>query len=148
MLVKDIMTKEVHTINHKSTLRDVAYNLAVHGLGGLPVIDDKGILIGIITEKEIYRPKEQVEMDNDLLLGSLLNLRNPQRFISELADSADLPVVSAMITNPDTIKENDTLKVAMQKMYESGLGGLPVVDNKNRLVGIITKGDISRSIEK
>lgn len=148
MLVRDIMTKDIHTINYRATLRDVAYLLAVHGVGGLPVVDDKGFLVGVITEKEVYRPKEQMEMDNDLLLGSLLNLRNPQRFVSELADSADLPVVSVMVSNPITILETNSIKEAMQLLYENQIGRLPVLDESGRLVGIITKGDISRVLEK
>ncbi|SHK07866.1 CBS domain-containing protein [Anaerobranca californiensis DSM 14826] len=148
MLVKDVMTKEVYTVNSKATLRDVAYLLAVHGVGGFPVVDDRGTLIGIITDKEVYKPKEQISLDNDLLLGSLLNLRNPQRFISELADSADLPVISVMISNPITIQENASIKEAMQVLYENNIGRLPVVNESGYLVGIITKGDISRVIEK
>ena len=148
MLVRDIMTKDIYTINHRSTLRDVAYLLAVHGVGGLPVTDDRGILVGIITENEIYKPKEQMEMDNDLLLGSLLNLRNPQRFVSELAESADLPVVSAMITNPITILDSNSIKDVMHVFYENNVGMLPVLDSSGRLVGIITKNDISRVLEK
>ncbi|QNO14873.1 CBS domain-containing protein [Alkalicella caledoniensis] len=148
MLVREIMTGNVHSINNKGTLKDVAYLLAVYGVGGLPVVDDKGKILGLITEKEIYRPKEQVEMDNDLLLGSLLNLRNPQRFISELADSADLPVTAAMIKDPIVIHEEKSIKEAMQILYENRIGRLPVVDENNKLVGIITKGDITRALEK
>ena len=148
MLVRDIMTNTVQTVNYKGTLRDVAYLLAVHGVGGLPVVDDKGVVVGIITNKEIYRQKEQVEMDNDLLLGSLLNLRNPQRFISELADRADLPLTSVMVTDPIIINENKSIKQAMLILYENRIGRLPVVDDHNKLVGIITKGDITRALEK
>lgn len=148
MLVRDIMSKNVYTINHKGTLRDVAYLLAVSGVGGLPVIDDKGLLIGMISENEIYKPKEQMELDNDLLLGSLLNLRDPERFVSELADGADLPVISAMIKNPVTILESCSIKEAIQVIYENNVDRLPVLNSNGYLVGIITKSDISRALEK
>lgn len=148
MLVKDIMTKDIYTINHRATLRDVAYLLAVHGVGGLPVTDDSGFLVGIITENEIYKPKVQMEMDNDLLLGSLLNLRNPQRFVSELAESADLPVVSAMIANPLTVLDTSLINDTIRLFYENNIELLPVLDSKGFLTGIINKSDISRVLEK
>lgn len=148
MLVRDIMTRDIYTITHRATLKDVVYLLAVHGVGGLPVIDDSGFLVGLVTENEIYKPKVQMEMDNDLLLGSLLNLRNPQRFVAELVESADLPVVSAMLANPLTISDSSSIKDAMRLFYENNIDILPVLDSSGYLTGIITKSDIARVLEK
>ncbi|WP_353893352.1 CBS domain-containing protein [Proteinivorax hydrogeniformans] len=148
MLIKDVVREIVFTINYRATLKDAAYLLAVNGVDSLTVVDNEQKVLGIITEQEIFKPKEQMEMDNDLLLGSLINLRNPQRFINELAESADLPVTSAMVSNPAILKESQNIKDAMQTIYKSRLSTIPVVDESDRLVGIIYQQDIIKLMER
>ncbi|WP_350343736.1 CBS domain-containing protein [Proteinivorax tanatarense] len=148
MLVKEVLREIVFTINYRATLKDAAYLIAVNGADSLIVVDNENKVMGIITEQEIFKPKEQMEMNNDLLLGSLINLRNPQRFISELAESADLPVTSAMIADVAMVKAEQDIKEAMQTIYKSQLSVIPVVDDGEKLVGVVYQQDVIKLIER
>lgn len=53
MYVKDIMTKEIITVNEADTVEKCANLLITHDLSGLPVVDEKGYVKGIITEGDL-----------------------------------------------------------------------------------------------
>ena len=64
LTVKDVMSKKVITINASDVLKDAAQLMLEYKIGGLPVLNDRGDLVGIITETDIFRLvayKEEVE---------------------------------------------------------------------------------------
>lgn len=67
MYVKDIMTKEVITVMEEDTVERCANLLITHGLSGLPVVDDKGKIKGMVTEGDLIRRASRVK-DFQLLM--------------------------------------------------------------------------------
>src|SRR4051794_41135166 len=70
MRIQDVMTKEVETVTPETTLKHVAAILADRRISGLPVVDEHGGVLGVVSEADILY-KERLEPDNH---GGLLRL--------------------------------------------------------------------------
>lgn len=112
MLVKDIMSKEPITITPETTVLEAEKLLSINKIGRLIVLQDNN-LVGLLTDGDLV-----VEHD---LQASI------KKFMS---------------TDIITIKEEATVREAARILSDHKIGGLPVVNNENKLVGIITAEDI------
>ena len=129
--VSSIMTPNVITVNEKQTLREGSKFMYQHNIGGLIVLNDTSNNeteeidkpIGIITERDIAR-----------LVAFSSNL------------STDTAISEVMSKPLITINQNSSIKEATDLMQQNNIRRLPIVDNKGKLVGIITAKDILRSL--
>ena len=129
--VSSIMTPNVITVNEKQTLREGSKFMYQHNIGGLIVLNDTSNNeteeidkpIGIITERDIAR-----------LVAFSSNL------------STDTAISEVMSKPLITINQNSSIKQVTDLMQQNNIRRLPIVDNKGKLVGIITAKDILRSL--
>ena len=122
MLVEDIMSKDVVTIDYKKTIYD-ACKLYKEKKVGCLVVMDKDILVGIVTER-------------DIIERGILEDKPPRKTsISEI-----------MSPNLRTIHALTPLEQASQIMKENKIKKLPVILN-NKIVGIVTQTDLSDTID-
>ncbi|AIJ05827.1 hypothetical protein JH146_0983 [Methanocaldococcus bathoardescens] len=127
--VKDIMTKNVITAKKDEGVVEAFEKMLKHKISSLPVIDDENKVIGIVTTTDI---------------GYNL-IRDKYTLETTLGDVMTKDVI--------TIDENANILEAIKKMDINGkkeeiINQLPVVDKDNKLVGIISDGDIIRTISK
>ena len=129
MLVKNWMSKEVITVNADDTMQNAIYTLQEQNIKMLPVMDDVK-LVGIITDRDLKKasPSDATTLDMHELLFLISKIK--------VRDLMKEPVFTA---RPD-----DTVEEAAVLLLEKKISGLPVVDENNRLVGIITRSDIFR----
>ena len=130
-LVKDWMTTDVITIQSDATLPRAKRLMRGHDIRHLPVVDD-GRLVGILTWGDI---REASASDSTTLSVFELNTLLDQ-----------LPVRQIMTRNPITACPITTIASAANLMLQHKIGGLPVVDHKGSLVGIITESDIFQMV--
>ena len=137
--VRQIMTQDVVTIHPEALVADAAQVMDEHDLRRLPVVDDDGSLLGIITSSDIM----QVEAAGDAIRNSY----EPQ------ADEAWLAVGDVMTREVVTIDVDATVGELAVLLIEHKVGGVPVVewDDPQRpqmahVVGIVTETDIFRMI--
>jgi CBS domain-containing protein len=119
MKVADVMTRDVETVRPDQMARDAARFMLQADAGSIPVTDGDR-LIGMITDRDIA------------VRGVALGY-GPDTPVSELMTSG---VVS---TNADELVEE-----AARKMSEAQVRRLPVIDERQRLVGIVSLGDLAR----
>ncbi len=82
MLVKDIMAKDVITVKSTDTVDTCASLLFNHNISGLPVMDDEGKLVGIVTEGDLIRRESRIQGPAVLeILGGLIYLDTPKKFM-------------------------------------------------------------------
>ncbi len=114
-LAKDIMIKDVYTIKAGSKVALARINMMRHGVGGLPVIDEKGVLLGMITQRDID------------LSGS---------------DVSNLSVEDLMTTKLLKGNERTTLKEIVDIMVKTGIQRIPVVNDEDKLIGLVTQTSV------
>lgn len=122
MNVVDLMTTGVSAVTPDTSLRDAARLMFRSQVSGLPVTDDDGLLVGIITEADFLRLElNRVESENPV----------------------DVEFVRDIMTRAvETIGPNTRLVEAAKVMVIREIKRLPVVDASDRLVGIISRMDV------
>ena len=129
--VKNWMTRDPVSIHPQQTLPQAHQLMKNKNIRRLPVVDGE-TLVGIVTFGDI---REAEPSD-----ASSLSMYEMNYLI------ALLTVDSIMTPNPMTIQESATIGEAAKVMLEHKIGGLPVMNKNNMLVGIITESDICRLV--
>ena len=140
MKVKDVMTKDVLTVRPDASLKDAAMLLAERRVSGLPVVDPRGEVVGVISEGDILF-KETGQRPKEGILERWFSLPL-QEFQSKLAART---VQEAMTAPPMTIRPNRPVAEAAKAMIDQAVNRLPVVDDAGVLVGIVTRADLVRA---
>jgi len=126
MLVKDVMKTQLVTLNADSKLgfaNDIMY---LGRIRHLPVVKGDTI-VGILTQRDLYRSS---------LTSILTNWKENKEFLDSIK------VSEVMTKNVITVAPEATIEEAAQIMIDKKVGGLPVVKEKNKLVGLITETDV------
>jgi CBS domain-containing protein len=139
MRVHDVMTKSVKTVAPDASLKDVAALLVENGISGLPVCDDDGRVLGVVSEADILA-KERGAEPADGMLAWLLARPDADTVVKARARTA----ADAMTTPAITVSAYASAHVAARLMLEHGINRLPVV-KQDRLVGIVTRADLVRA---
>ncbi len=115
--VRDFLKKEPITVSPETSLREAARLMKEHGIGFLPVVDEEGNLVGVLSERDItYALGEGRE---------------------------DSKVADIMRTNIIKVKEDDTVALAARLLSEYGIRHLVVVDEDGRLKGVFSIKDLT-----
>lgn len=143
---RDIMTRDPVTIVPTLGVKDAARLMVERGVGALPVLDGDR-LVGLVTEGDLIMKDVKVEFPSyiHLLGGFLLYPPDTQRMESELKKAVAATVEDVMTQEPVTVDEGMSVEDVATLMVEREVSKLPVLSG-GRLVGIISKSDIVRSI--
>ncbi len=127
MLVKDWMTTEVITLDENESILKAAQLLKKYKIRRLPITKN-GKLAGIITISDInsIAPSKITPLDVHELYSFF----------------AEIKVKEVMTKNPLTVRPDNTVEYAAIIMLENKISGLPVVNDSNYVIGIITQTDI------
>lgn len=143
MKIKDIMTEEIITVSENDTIEKCANLLIKNNLSGLPVVDDKQHLKGIVTEGDLIRRNANVQTPAYLeLLGGIIYLSDPNEFLDDVKKAMGLFVNEIMTKNVITINPNDTVEQAANLLVKKKVKRLPVLDENEKLIGIVSRKDI------
>lgn len=146
LTARDIMTREVITITDDSTVKELARLLAIHQISGVPVIDDKGRLVGVVTESDLIFQTKKLHIPTVItILDSVFYLENPDKMGDEMKKMVGAKVKDILTGSPLTVNEDTPLDEIATMMAEKNIHTLPVV-NKEILVGVIGKKDIIRTL--
>jgi CBS domain-containing protein len=119
-----------------------------HQLSGLPVIDEAGELVGIITELDMVKRHARPQMPAFLpLLGAYLPL-GTKEYKESLRRITGVTAEDIMTTPVNTISPEASVEDAATVMVSNRSNPLPVVDDNGRMVGIISRTDILGVIEE
>lgn len=122
MKVKDCMCNEICCVKPNATISEVAKLMSENHIGSIPICDDKNCLCGIIT-------------DRDIIL----------RTVACNKDANTTPVSDIMTCNVCSCTENDEISNAEHKMAQNQIRRLPVCDNNNHVIGMLTLGDLCQN---
>ena len=122
MKVKECMCTDVCCVKPDANLSEVAKLMNEKHVGCIPVCDENNSLCGIVT-------------DRDILL----------RAVACNKDTKTCKVSDIMTSNVCTCKEDDEMTNAESKMSENQIRRLPVCDTNNKVIGILTLGDLTQN---
>ncbi len=142
------MTVDVLTFSPDDTVDDAIRRLVDRGVDGAPVLDGDGKVVGLLTTDDLIVSETQLHLPTVLsIFGGTIELPGSQRrFEEELQRAVGSKVGDLMHDDPPTCGPDDTIEEAATRMHDHHAGRLPVVDDAGRLVGIVARGDILRSI--
>ena len=128
MLIREWMTKDAITVTVDTSMMKASKMLKENNIRRLPVVDDKGKIIGIVTDRDIKEasPSKATTLDVHELYYLL----------------SEIKIKDIMTKNPFCVNVNGTVEKAAVVMRDKKVEGLPVVDDDDTVVGIITETDI------
>ncbi|WP_420479497.1 CBS domain-containing protein [Brevundimonas sp. FT23028] len=123
MKVRDLMSKDVQVARPGDTLQDVSRRMHDGDFGFMPVADGDS-LIGTITDRDII--------------------------VRAIAGGAPVtsPVVEFITRDPQTARDDDDLRTVLETMSGRQIRRLPVLDKHDRLVGVVSLGDLSTRVKE
>ena len=138
------------SVRPHAPVEEIVALLREQGLPGVPVVDDEGRCVGIVTEADLVVPDEE----GDLHLPHYINLfgstvfveplgRYEQRLRKAFASTAE----DMMTRDPDTVGPDASAKEAALLIHETGHNRLPVVED-GRLVGVVTRLEVLGALAK
>ncbi|WP_329478684.1 CBS domain-containing protein [Kribbella sp. NBC_01484] len=131
MLIREVMTTPAVTVMTQSSTATALWLMRTEQVGSIPVVDDRGALIGIIDETDLVQD-EALVADRVLASAGRVAGTTPSRRVGD-----------AMTHHVVTVSPDDQIDVAVDLMQSMMLEQLPVVEN-DHVVGTVGRGDMTR----
>lgn len=147
-LVRDIMDADPVTVTEDAGIEEVIRVLQEHELPGVPVVNEGGRCVGIVTEADLVLADEQGDLHLPHyvnVFGGLVFLEPLQRFEKRLRKAFAATANDMMSADPDTVDVDATVEEAGRKITRAGHNRLPVVEH-GRLVGVVTRVDVLEAL--
>ena len=137
--IMEIAFKDVTTASQSATIIEIANLMSQKDFRRIPITDPgSGKLLGIVTTMDIL----------DFFGGgkkyNLITEKHKGNFLSAI----NAPIKEIMTTGVKTLTNKNTIVDAATLMLEEGIGGFPIVNAENKIVGIITEGDIVKKLQR
>ncbi|MDF2548720.1 CBS domain-containing protein [Anaerosolibacter sp.] len=147
MRAKEIMNRNVITVNQEMTVDEVVKILLEHRISGVPVLDEAGKVTGIVSETDlIYREKNLHIPSFISILQGIVFLESTKDLEHQVKKMAAYKVKDVMTKNVITVSEETDLNRIVDIIIDQKVNRLPVVDREGKLLGIITRSDILKHI--
>ncbi len=140
--VRDVMSKNIVSVREGSDIHEVSRLLSENRVSGLPVVDEESRVIGVLSEADLLH---MAGIEKGHSFRDILKYILGEPFPKHRAGSIvrDIMTSPAITTTPDA-----DIREAAAILDEKRIKRLPVVDENNRLIGIISRGDILKALAK
>ncbi len=148
--VADIMDREPVTVSPEATVEEVVQTLKRHELPGVPVVNDGGRCVGIVTEADLVIADEEGDLHIPHyieLMGGVVFLEPLRRFEERLRKAVAAKAEDMMTAEPVTVDADASVRQAAGIIAEEGHNRLPVVQH-GRLVGVVTRVDVLQALAR
>jgi CBS domain-containing protein len=143
MKARDIMTTKVVTVSPETPVRDVAALMIEKHISGVPVVNDNGVLVGVISEGDLLRrPEIGTEKHRRRWLSFFTRADEQAR---EFTKSHALHAGDVMTKQVVHVDEDTTLGKVVEMMEKHNVKRLPVLTH-GKLVGIVSRRDMLRAL--
>lgn len=139
--VKDVMSREVVAINAGDTIHEALALMGENRVSALPVVNSKNQCVGILSTSDLVDMTRDV--DDDLYQLEFVDPTSRRFLLDKLAHSMGGETVQSFMSEAvATIEPNTTIGKASREMLRNRVHHLPVVDEHERVVGIVSTMDI------
>jgi CBS domain-containing protein len=147
LLAKDIMVKKVITIGRDASIGELSNLLVNSKISGVPVVDSSGKILGIVTEADIIIKDADLHFPRYFkLLDGIIYLESFRKFKNNLKKYLGSRVEDIMTDKVKTVEEDTPVGDIASMMINNNVNRIPVVDKDKKVIGIITRRDIVKSM--
>ena len=142
--MRDIMDTDVPTVTVADSVEHVLHVLRDHELPGVPVVNEGGRCVGIITESDLVLTGEDADLHLPHyveLFGGLVFLESVSHWEERVRKAFAATAEDMMTPNPVTIEPTATVREAARLIARKKHNRLPVIEH-GRLVGVVTRVDV------
>lgn len=145
LTVRDIMSRDVKTVSPETLLRDVALLLATHHISGAPVVDAAGRVVGVISESDLINEHKR---RGAIPAQAVFGVYPVHEGLLQHAYEGGMacPVRSVMSHRVTTALPDTPLTELADLMVADDINRVPIVEEDGRLVGIVARADILRTL--
>lgn len=141
ILVRDLMSHPVVTVQPDTTLAEAAHRLVTGKISGFPVVDDQHKLVGVVTEADFLRaigvpghhPTHNLWQTLETMFAHPAELQDPDDLVSDI-----------MVADVVTIAPDQTLHDVLEVMKKNRIKRVIVCDEERHVIGIVTRSDLVR----
>lgn len=145
LLAKDIMTRDVITIHHSASIRELSKLLSERGITGVPVTDEQNRLLGMISMRDVIR-EEVRRLGQNLENQDIYELLSSALSVEDTEDSAPLLWVEEVMSQPlYTATENTPVCDICKLMFTHNIHRIPILRD-GTVVGLVTAMDVVRTV--
>ncbi len=147
LTAQDIMSKEVVSVTTQTSLKDLAHTFVETRFSNLPVLDEQGKLVGIISETDLVEQQRPLHIPTVMTLFDwVFSFGNEKRFKEEVDRVTAATVGELYHKDPVTCTPETTVRELAALMSQHKVHLLPVVDN-GEMVGVVARLDLIRVME-
>jgi CBS-domain-containing membrane protein len=148
LTAKDIMTRDVVTVTPDSSIEELSSLLVQNEISGVPVVDEGGALIGIVTENDLISRNKRLHIPTVVsFLDAAIYLESSKKFEQEVKRMAATKVGDICNRKVVSITQDTTVVDIATIMDEKKVHLLPVV-TAGKIVGIVGKRDVLKAIAR
>jgi CBS domain-containing protein len=142
MEARDLMVSPVITVQPSASVREVAKLLLEHGISAVPVVDDQGRLVGVVSEGDL---SHRSEIGSERRRSSwLLGLTDEQTLAAEYVKAHARKVADVMTRKAITAPPDASLRELAALMEAKAIKRVPIVED-GRFVGIVSRANLVRA---
>ncbi|MFZ1654344.1 MAG: CBS domain-containing protein [Candidatus Moraniibacteriota bacterium] len=141
MLVKDIMSTDIISVKTESSAQAVADIIVQHQIHAVPIVNELFELQGIVAEGDFF-----YQHSGPVTMASYLMNRFTKKATPKSATLSGVKVSDIMASPCITIAPTATVEAAGRLLVEKNFNTLPVVNDTNTLVGIVTAHDVLKAV--
>lgn len=143
---RDIMTREVITVKATTTIEELARILIEKKISGVPVVDDNGHLVGIVTENDLISQNKRLHIPTVVrLFDAFIVLGSPSKIEREIKKMAAITVGDVCTKKVISVSEDTPIEEIATIMSDKKVHLIPVVEGRH-VRGIIGKIDLIKGI--
>lgn len=144
MLVKELMTTQVITVGPTATIQQVADVIHQYHFTGVPVVDERGRLLGVIMERDFITADSKLYLPTYIkMLEDLDFVQNDKKHLSKEAQAViSATAADVMNSNIVTAAPTDTIEHLAELFATKRVNPIPVVDENFKLAGVISRSDL------
>lgn len=146
LTASDIMTTQIHTVHQDTEIADLAKLFVEHKVNAMPVVDDNGSLVGMVTQTDLVEQDKPLHIPTVIsLFDWVIYLESPKKFSEEVRKVTARKVGEICTTDVVTCTSETPVSTVASLMVDNKVHLIPVVTD-GQMVGVVARLDVIRSM--
>jgi len=142
------MVKDVISVSPDSSVKEVMATFVEKKVGGVPIMKKDGTLCGIVTDGDILRAIKPIDLQIQDYFSFITYIAE-EDLDNRLREVAKREIIKIARTHGIvTVHPDDEMKTVINLLSKHHFKKLPVIDEENHVVGVISRGDVIRNIQQ